>query len=377
MRSPITPIASRAGIAAVAGMALIVGASPLLDQRRGPPRRTGRQGRPPRRHHRRLRLQGRRRQDDARPQRGRAPHPGRRQGRRRSARTRCTSSRSTATRTARQTSRTASGSPRRSPTATAARPRPTSSDAPTGAAAARNVWSGKVVATGLTTPYKHGVKVAHVMGGGAVFAGVRDDPFFFDLPGFVEFKYAAARRLDQPRHAARRLHRDRHVRRDQRPLDRDPAPERQARRHRQLDRRVRDHLHPVQRRLEADRPHGPAGDQHRVQRADPAGDLGLQRAREGRLQRPAPVRGPPDHDRQREDRAQRDRQRADGERRDRVHAGRGLGDRRRSCCPTSSRSRSAAPPRSPRGRRSGPWPSTAASSVTTSSTPSSRCSRTS
>ena len=57
-----------------------------------------------------------------------------------------------------------------------------------GVAAARNVWSGKVVATGLTTPYKHGVKVAHVMGGGAVFAGVRDDPFFFDLPGFVEFK---------------------------------------------------------------------------------------------------------------------------------------------------------------------------------------------
>jgi hypothetical protein len=57
-----------------------------------------------------------------------------------------------------------------------------------GVAAARNVWSGKVVATGLTTPYKHGVKTAHVMGGGAVFAGVRDDPFFFDLPGFVEFK---------------------------------------------------------------------------------------------------------------------------------------------------------------------------------------------
>jgi hypothetical protein len=58
----------------------------------------------------------------------------------------------------------------------------------TGAAAARNVWSGKVVATGLTTPYKHGVKVAHVMGGGSAFAGVRDDPFFFDLPGFVQFK---------------------------------------------------------------------------------------------------------------------------------------------------------------------------------------------
>ena len=30
MRSPISPIASRAGLAAVAGMALVVGASPLL-----------------------------------------------------------------------------------------------------------------------------------------------------------------------------------------------------------------------------------------------------------------------------------------------------------------------------------------------------------
>ena len=58
----------------------------------------------------------------------------------------------------------------------------------TGAKAARNAWTGKVVATGLTTPYKHGVKTAHVKGGGSVFAGVRDDPFFFDLPGFVEFK---------------------------------------------------------------------------------------------------------------------------------------------------------------------------------------------
>ena len=63
---------------------------------------------------------------------------------------------------------------------------------------------------------------------------------------------------------------DRHVRGDQHPLDRDPAAQREARRHRQLDRRVRDHLHPVQRRLEADRPRRPAGDQHRVQRADPA-----------------------------------------------------------------------------------------------------------
>ena len=32
------------------------------------------------------------------------------------------------------------------------------------------------------------LRVAHISGGGKAFAGVRDDPFFFDLPGFVEFK---------------------------------------------------------------------------------------------------------------------------------------------------------------------------------------------
>jgi hypothetical protein len=58
----------------------------------------------------------------------------------------------------------------------------------TGDAATRNVWSGKSIASGLTTPYKHGVRTAHVMGGGSAFAGTRDDPFFFDLPGFVQFK---------------------------------------------------------------------------------------------------------------------------------------------------------------------------------------------
>ena len=58
----------------------------------------------------------------------------------------------------------------------------------TGAMAARNVWSGKKVAEGRTTPYQHGVRTAHVKHGGSVFAGTRDDPFFFDLPGFIEFK---------------------------------------------------------------------------------------------------------------------------------------------------------------------------------------------
>ena len=32
------------------------------------------------------------------------------------------------------------------------------------------------------------MRTAHVKHGGSVFAGTRDDPFFFDLPGFIEFK---------------------------------------------------------------------------------------------------------------------------------------------------------------------------------------------
>lgn len=58
----------------------------------------------------------------------------------------------------------------------------------TGPAAAANLWNGAVVAVGRTTPYKHGARINPVVGGGAVFAGTRDDPFFFDLPGFVNFK---------------------------------------------------------------------------------------------------------------------------------------------------------------------------------------------
>ncbi len=58
----------------------------------------------------------------------------------------------------------------------------------TGAAARRHEWSGRTVAVGRTSAYKSGVRVASVLGGGKAFAGVRDDPFFFDLAGFVEFK---------------------------------------------------------------------------------------------------------------------------------------------------------------------------------------------
>jgi hypothetical protein len=59
----------------------------------------------------------------------------------------------------------------------------------TGASARTNAWIGTVVAHGSTTTYKrHALRVASISGGGKAFAGVRDDPFFFDLPGFVEFK---------------------------------------------------------------------------------------------------------------------------------------------------------------------------------------------
>ena len=59
----------------------------------------------------------------------------------------------------------------------------------TGASARTNGWVGTTVAHGTTTTYKRpSLRIAHISGGGKAFAGVRDDPFFFDLPGFVEFK---------------------------------------------------------------------------------------------------------------------------------------------------------------------------------------------
>jgi hypothetical protein len=58
-----------------------------------------------------------------------------------------------------------------------------------GASARTNAWIGTTVGTGQTTTYKRPtLRIAHLSGGGKAFAGVRDDPFFFDLPGFVEFK---------------------------------------------------------------------------------------------------------------------------------------------------------------------------------------------
>jgi hypothetical protein len=58
----------------------------------------------------------------------------------------------------------------------------------TGAAAQRHEWTGVTVAAGTTTPYGKAPRVSSVAGGGKVFVGPRDDPFFFDLPGFVQFK---------------------------------------------------------------------------------------------------------------------------------------------------------------------------------------------
>jgi hypothetical protein len=58
----------------------------------------------------------------------------------------------------------------------------------TGAAARADTWTGAIVARGYTTAYGRTARIAPVVGGGKVFAGPRDDPFYFDLPGFVEFK---------------------------------------------------------------------------------------------------------------------------------------------------------------------------------------------
>jgi hypothetical protein len=57
-----------------------------------------------------------------------------------------------------------------------------------GAAARRNEWTGTSYGTGNTTAYKRTPRLSPLTGGIVGFAGVRDDPFFFDLTGFVQFK---------------------------------------------------------------------------------------------------------------------------------------------------------------------------------------------
>jgi hypothetical protein len=58
----------------------------------------------------------------------------------------------------------------------------------TGASARVTAWNGTVIGSGSTTPYGRGARVATFRSGARAFAGARDDPFFFDLVGFVQFK---------------------------------------------------------------------------------------------------------------------------------------------------------------------------------------------
>jgi hypothetical protein len=51
-----------------------------------------------------------------------------------------------------------------------------------------DAWTGTTIAVGNTTAYGRTRHVYPTLGGGLSFAGVRDDPFYFDLPGFVQFK---------------------------------------------------------------------------------------------------------------------------------------------------------------------------------------------
>ncbi len=90
----------------------------------------------------------------------------------------------------------------------------------TGAAARVNEWSGRLIGVGGTTGYHRNPRVYGTLIGGKSFAGVRDDPFFFDLPGLRPVQVGAAQGHDDARLAgrrrrqpARRLHRHRHVRR--------------------------------------------------------------------------------------------------------------------------------------------------------------------
>ena len=58
----------------------------------------------------------------------------------------------------------------------------------TGASARTNAWAGTRIGIGTTTAAGRAPRVATLAGGGAAFAGIRDDPFFFDLVGFTHFK---------------------------------------------------------------------------------------------------------------------------------------------------------------------------------------------
>ena len=239
---------------------------------------------------------------DARPERGRAPHPCRRQGRGVPHGRAVRAQGRHATRTAGRTSPIACGSPRRSPTATAARPRPTWSAGRPAPAAARNVWTGKVVADG--PDHRLQARASHCA---TSRAAARPSPASATIrssstcPGFVEFKNELLGGIDRTCGTLLGGFTGTDTFAGTNVLSiAIRVPERQARRHRQLDRRLRDHVRPVQRRLEADRPHGPAGDQHRVQRPASCRRLGTTTALEkDAFNAQRPTQRPRDHDRQR------------------------------------------------------------------------------
>lgn len=58
----------------------------------------------------------------------------------------------------------------------------------TGASARADDRNGVLIGVGSTTPYHRATRVSTTSIGGKAFAGVRDDPFFFDLVGFQQFK---------------------------------------------------------------------------------------------------------------------------------------------------------------------------------------------
>ncbi len=59
----------------------------------------------------------------------------------------------------------------------------------TGPAARTDAWDGALVlGSGVSTPYGGTPRISTLSGGGRAFAGPRDDPFFFDLAGFIQFK---------------------------------------------------------------------------------------------------------------------------------------------------------------------------------------------
>jgi len=58
----------------------------------------------------------------------------------------------------------------------------------TGLQARSDDRTGTIIGMGSTTPYHSHLRVANTTIGGKAFAGVRDDPFFFDLAGFITFK---------------------------------------------------------------------------------------------------------------------------------------------------------------------------------------------